>query len=419
MTMSRREAIGIALLFTGGLAAGTRGSLAMGTDQAMQLSLADLKRDAGEAWRYFAGTGRGPRRGLVPAAVWPEGDSYGSYDSLTMWDMGSIILAYVSALSIGLIEAKEFDERVTTVVAFMKRSEFRWGKLVLPNYRTSITDGRFVEPGYDATDTGRLLVALHILDKATGGAHDASKLVARWDLGGVVVEGAPHDVKSTKRIKSECHNYIYYIARAHRLWDIEVATGYKAHVNPEDSEARNAFLAHVAKIGAIASEPSLNEAIELGHSAQSQILAETLYAAQRERFEETGLLTCVSEAPIDKKPWFTYQGYNPKAEGWYRWPVHSVVTDDLWSTKSFADTYRMVNTKAAYMCLAATGDDYALKLREHIWSKARSGSRGFAPGVYETTGKCPRITDVNTNAAVLASIASIIAGHKPLATLKV
>ncbi len=406
------------LVFAGGLAAGSRASFAIGTNQAMQLSVADLKRDAAVAWQYFASAGRGARRGLVPAAVWPEGDGYGTYDSLTMWDTGSLILAYVSARAIGLIEAREFDERISTVITFLKRSEFRWGKLVLPNFRTSITDASSVEAGYDATDTGRLLIALHILDKATGGAYGASKLVAKWNFGGVVADGAPHDVKSAKRIKSECHNYIYYIARAHKLWGVEVATGYEAQVNSDDAEAREAFLTHVGRIGAIASEPSLNEAIELGHSAQSRILAETLDVAQRDRFEQTGLLTCVSEAPIDRKPWFTYQGYDLNAEGWYRWPVHSVVTDDQWTTKSFADTYRMVNTKAAYMCLAASGDAYALKLREHIWSKARSDSRGFGPGVYETSGKRPSIIDVNTNATVLESIASILAGRQPLAGLK-
>lgn len=398
---------------------GTRPSFASAGTKVPAVKEAQLLKDAETAWQFFTAAMPGVKKGVVPAAVWRQDGGYGSYDILTMWDTGSIILACLSARSIGLIDAKEFDERISNVIAFLKAAEFRWGKSVLPNYRTNITNYKAVEMGYDSTDTGRLFIALHILDQMTNGAYAADKLMSRWNLRDIVQGKALYDIKESKRIKSECYNYVFYISRGHKLWNIDVATGYDQPIDPADDVSRNAFLEHVAKIGSIASEPSVNEAIELGHSAHSKVLASVLYAAQKERFEQTGVLTCVSEAPIDKNPWFTYQGFDLKAEGWYRWPVHSSVTAKQWQTKSFADTYRMVSTKGAFMWHAESGDDYSGKLIEHVRAKARADGRGFGPGVFEATGKRPNIMDVNTNAMVLEAIASIFGGRKPLVELKV
>jgi Protein of unknown function (DUF3131) len=418
MNLSRREALQMSLCFAGTLTAQGLWSPAHSVPQKDFLKESVLKRDAEIAWRFFSANYPGVDKGLVPAATWPEDDSFGRYDILTMWDAGSLILANISARSIGLIDEKEFDQRTKAVMVFLRRSEFRWGKLVLPNYRTANSGGRTIEPGYDATDTGRLLIALHILDQATNGAYKVKEQVARWDLAGTVVNGKLQDIKSGDRSDSQCFNYIHYIARGYKLWGIEAKTGFDRELAPGDEDARAAFLAHVASIGPIASEPSATEALEIGHSARSRILADVLYAAQKERFAETGHLTCVSEAPIDKKPWFTYQGYNLNTETGVRWPVDAQATAQKWTTREFAESFRMVSCKAAYLWFAERGDDYAAKLREHVLAKAPSASRGFQPGVYEASGRAPKLMDVNTNAAVLESIAYIQSGRKPLAEIR-
>lgn len=418
MSLSRREAIQMGLCFAGALSAQGLWSPAHSVPQVAAGKDFALKRDAEIAWQFFSAPAPGVDRGLVPAATWPEGDGFGRYNILTMWDVGSLILAYVSARSIGLITEKEFDGRIKAVMAFLRRSEFRWGKLTLPNYRTASSGGRTVEPGYDATDTGRLLLALHILDKSTNGAYRVKQQVARWNIAGTLVDGRLRDIKSGASFESRSFNYIHYIARANKLWGIEVATGFDRPLALGDVDARAAYLAHVAKIGPIGSEPSATEAVELGHSPHSRILADVLYAAQKERYAETGHLTCVSEAPIDQKPWFTYQGYNLDATAGPRWTVDSAFTDPRWRTSAFADTFRMISSKAAYLWLAERGDDYAVKLRDLMVEKAASAKRGFHPGIYETSGIAPKLMDVNTNAAVLESIACIQAGRKPLVELR-
>lgn len=419
MRMSRRDAIRAGLCFAGTLTAQGIFSSANAGNQVSVPLASSLKRDAEIAWQYFATRTPGAPVGLVPAAMWPEGSGLGRYGILTMWDTGSLILATLSARSIGLIDEKEFDLRMRTVMAFLKNSTFRFGQLTLPNYRTQIVGGTAVEGGYDTTDTGRLLLALHILDKVTNGAYQAKQQVARWNIAGTVSKGQPYDIKSSARQEARCFNYIHYIARAYALWDIEVDTGFNRELKPGDADARQAFIDHVAAIGPIASEPHTNEAVELGHSARSRILADALNAAQQERYAETGHLTSVSETPIDKQPWFTYQGYNLDSYAGPRWPVDSVVTERRWATNDFAETYRMISSKAAYLWLAERGDGYAEKLRTFIAAKAPSGHYGFYPGIYEKSGRPPRIMDVNTNATVLESIAYILADRKPLAEMRI
>lgn len=148
------------------------------------------------------------------------------------------------------------------------------------------------------------------------------------------------------------------------------------------------------------------------------MLTATLRRAQQQRYAETGQLTCVSEAPIDKKPWFTYQGFDPNSSGSFAWPVHSVVTEKRWQTEEFANGFRMVNTKAAYMWYALGDDDYTRKLRDYAGTEARTQHHGFKPGIYERSGRTPRLMDINTNAMVLQAIAYIANGRQPLATIR-
>ena len=248
----------MALLLSGSFAVGNPLNSVLAGDQSAMVSDLDLKQDADIAWRYFNSEVRGMTKGLVPAAVWPEGNSYGRYAILTMWDVGSLILAYVSARSIGLINADEFDERINGVLSFLKKTSFRWQKLNLPNYRTSAVGSGSVENGYDSTDIGRLLIALHVLETVTNGAYDIKRLISEWDISGTIRGGKLYDIKSSKLLASESHSYIYYIARAHKLWGFEVETGFDKPFNTDDADARKAFLSHVATIGEIASEPSTN-----------------------------------------------------------------------------------------------------------------------------------------------------------------
>ena len=416
MDISRRTALGLPL-FAGGLyLVGTTNSSATNIGRPPPRMTEDMMQDAEGAWRYFTASTTGRKVGLTPAAIWPQGTGFGRYSTVTMWDVGSLVLALVSARSLQLISSDTFDEHLQATIKFLKRTSFRWNGARLPNYRSHVDSLLSTEAGYDATDMGRLLLALYVLDQATSKAYDIGEIVGRWDIDKTIENGALHDIKSSKRLPNAGNNYRYYIARSHRLWGFDVDRGYEGDLKGEDD--RKEFVDQVLAVGAIATEPSVNEIIELGSSPHATLLSDMLYEAQRDRFIETGQLTAVSETPIDSQPWFTYQGFDPNGHGTFAWPVHSMVTDKKWQTEAFAKRFRMVNTKAAFLWHALRADAYARKLRAFASSEAQTSSLGFVPGIYESSGTKPKIMDINTNGLVLESLAYIANGRKPLVDIR-
>ena len=416
MDISRRTALGLPLLASGLYLAVSTNSYATANRKQAQPMPEDLMQDAEGAWRYFSATSAGRRAGLAPAAIWPLGNSFGRYSTVTMWDVGSLLLALVSARSLQLISSDTFDEHVQAILKFLKRSRFKWKGARLPNYRSHVETQLSTESGYDATDMGRLLLALHVLDQATGKAYDIKAIIERWDIDKTIKDGALHDIKSSKSVPNASNNYRYYIARSHRLWGFDVDGGYKGELKTDSD--RKEFVDQVLAVGAIATEPSANEIIELGSSPHATLLNDMLYEAQRDRYIETGQLTAVSEAPIDSRPWFTYQGYDPNGYGTFVWPVHSMVTDKKWQTQDFAKRFRMVNTKAAFLWHALRSDAYARKLRAFASSEAQTSSLGFVPGIYEKSGSKPKLMDINTNALILESLAYLANDRKPLVDIR-
>jgi hypothetical protein len=94
--------------------------------------------------------------------------------------------------------------------------------------------------------------------------------------------------------------------------------------------------------------------------------------------------------------------------------VYPWQTDKKWATAKFAEDFRVISSKAAFLWFAAFPDDYTQKLWEGVRETARAKEFGFHPGVYEKSGVAPQNIDVNTNAMILSSIAYILNGRQPL-----
>lgn len=374
-----------------------------------------LEQDARAAWEFFARKTRAIP-GMVPANIWSEGgNNYGSYDIATMWDTGSIILATLSARTIGLIDEREFSTRINGIRTFLQQATYKHRSAALPNFRSRVDNASAVERGYDATDTGRLYVALSVLDKATGGRFEAKKVLAGWNVAQTVKDGKIHDVKGGQMSPAQYYIYRYYVSRGYNLASVAHDPVYAGASPDSSAEARAAFVAELAGIGPISTEPSIIEELELGRTPVTNVIAEELDRAQRRRYEETKKFTCVSEGPIDADPWFTYQGYDLAREGEAAWTVYPSVTHPKWATPEFAERYRMVSTKAAFAWFASRPSAYTEALWRHARDGARARQHGFHPGIYEASGKPPANIDVNTNAIVLESVAFVLNGRKPLA----
>ena len=372
-----------------------------------------LLEDAKTAWSYFQIEGNAPS--MVPCAAWFEGEAtIGQLPELTMWDVGSIVLAYVSARDLGLIDDAELKVRGGDVVNYLGKTRFTFDGNALPNFRNSSLDGSPVEEGFDSTDMGRLLIALSVLDRATRGTLDIKDLVTAWDVSGSIKNGAMQDIKHGEASPAKSYVYAAYVSRGYDLWAIEHKPVLALPVGT--AAARRRFLNRVQEVGLIATEPSLNEAVELGISPQGEVLAETLSVAQERRYESDGILTAVSEGPMDREPWFSYQAYKLDGRDG-EWRVDALDENPNWQTKEFIEGARMVSSKAAFLWLAYKPNDYSRRLYEHISQGAKSDRLGFCSGIYEKSGERCEEYDVNTNAIILEAIAYIKNGRKPIAAV--
>ena len=380
---------------------------------------ADLREDAAQAWKFFERKGNG-QTGLSAPNIWPDGEGgFGSYDIVTMWDVGSTILATLSARSIELIDDATFEKRISGILDFIKRATYTRKGLKVPNFRSDIATAKSVEDGYDTTDTGRLFIALRILDDATNKRFDAASLFKGWTLDKTVIDGVMNDLKGGKFYPARSNIYRYYVSRGYDFWSIEHAAAYTGAAPDKNEATRKAFLKELSAIGPIATEPSLIEIVEVGPSPYATVIADVLEKRQKERHKATGKLTSVSETPIDREPWFTYQGLDLTRKGEAAWTVYSYQTDKRWNTPSFAPDNRVINTKAAFLWFATRPSDYSEKLWKLVRNDARANDFGFHPGVFEKTGKPPSNIDLNTNATILESIAFILNGRVPLSELHV
>lgn len=374
----------------------------------------ELLADARQAWTYFdrfsvAATGL-----CVDTADVQEGYSW-LHRELTMWDLGSLISAVMAAHELDLISDTDFIVRCELLVRALPVA--RIGAWTLPSEVISADTGAPLSADFNACDTGRLLNVLRELDAHPLIRGIAADKIARWDLGGVVVGGHVHSVVNGRlvdRFRSQC---AHYTARALRARGIEVASPYETADAASKTDREMQLLQALIGLDPLGAEPLLLEALETGLSEPSALLADVLFVAQRREYENTGALTCVSEAPINREPWFTYQGLNVASSA-ERWTANATSADPRFATPAFRREIRLVNTKAAYLWAATRPSAYSTLLARHVRDRARLDGIGFSPGVFVATGQAmPGYSDVNTNGIVLEAIAFLLRGRIPRAGL--
>ena len=372
-----------------------------------------LRADAELAWTYFD-WGAKHYNGMAPATSWIESGRQTGYPFITMWDIGSHILAAVSAQRLRIINQTEFETMINRILAFLGRGDFRFAGVKIPNTERRLSSRGGERDGFDSADTGRLLVALKILDSYTAGAFPVFKLVQHWSFGPVLKDGEMHVVSDTGKISSGQYNsYAGYAGRGYSLWGEAISPVFTTADPSNDMDAALAAMVEIQRRGRIATEPHVTEEIELGPSPHGRLIADILYAAQMKRFQDSGILTCVSETAMAGPPYFTYQGYQLTDDGG-TFPVDTLKTSAPNEVAKLSDSLRLVNSKGAYLWLAARPGDYAQKLVAYVRERAKMKGMGFSAGVSERTGKRIEVTDINTNGVILESVAYILGGRKPL-----
>lgn len=382
----------------------------LNTDEANSTERNVLIDDAKSAWSYIEQL-TDPDTGLVPATAWLEGDRVQSYNFSTMWDTGSLVLAILSAHSIGLLGDAEFSERIDAVLGGLATGNFNG--LRLPKGLASTNGKASGDDKYNASDTARLLVSLHLLENYAKKDLGIAGILEGWDLIDTIQDGIPLTVRGSRLVSSYRSNYAGYIARAFGLWGYRVASPYSAPKASSQFDRGVHILHDVAEFGPIGAEPHLLEAVELGASELARAASEALFAAQVEEYLATGRLVCVSEGPINREPWFVYQGFQV-GEDQSRWTAETLDPSPRFKTKGFIRAIDMLNSKAAFLWNAYRPGEYSDKLIAEVRAKATGGSLGFNPGVFSVAGKPDQAySDINTNGIILQAVAYRLNGGKP------
>jgi hypothetical protein len=379
------------------------------------LSAADesaLKRDAELAWRYFD-WGMKTFKGIAPGTSWIEDGKQQGYPYATMWDVASTIMASVSAKRMGLIDERSLEERGRRIVEFLGEESFRYAGVRLPPAERRLSKKAGERQGFDSADTGRLLIALKVLDNETAGSLGIDKVIARWGFHKILINGEMYMVSArSRRVPLHQNSYANYVSNGYRLWGFETKPVFGDQDPSRNMDDAVAALDEITRRGRIATEPHLTEEIELGGSPHGRLAADILFEAQVKRYRETGVLTATSEGPAALPPYFTYQGYQVTPEGG-DFVVDAPLTKQAAQTAKRADDLRMINSKASFLWYACRQGDYSNTLISFIREKGKMPGIGFASGVGEISQSATGIADVNTNGIILEAISYILAGRTP------
>jgi hypothetical protein len=356
------------------------------------------------AWRYFENNLQ-PETGLV--------NTVDGYPSTTMWDTGSYLTALISAARLELIARRTFDEKLSQVLISLSRLELVDGQLpnkaynaqtlAMTNYDNTPNQRGI---GWSAIDLGRLLVPLQIISwNYPDHTDEVQKILRRWNwsalsrhgqlVGAVIKDGQMQHVQEGRL------GYEQYTARALSLLglDMSIAGNHTTYLTfhqehgidvPADRRDASKLDAH----NYVLSEPYILDGLEFGGGRLPGEFAWRVYQVQERHFQQTGVLTAVSEDHLDQPPYFVYNTVFVNGEFW------KAITDD----GKNANQFKTLSTKAAFGWHALYRTPYTSQLLTAV-SKLHDPKRGWYAGLYEKNSGPNRAITANTNGIVLESLA--------------
>lgn len=357
------------------------------------------------AWKYFENNYQ-PKTGLVNAAD--------AYPSTTMWDTGTSIAAIVAAYDIGLINEKEFDDRITTMLAGIY--ELKLYNNEVPNKVYNTATGEMVNYKNLASDVG---IGASILDLARLSswlnilafmhpkhANNAKSVLTHWDFKNLIKDGQMYGyylnpvTDKNETLQEGRLGYEQYGGKVFKMlgFDQSISATY----NNEYKESVNIYDVPIAydnrdprKWGAynyVVTESYVMDAFEHGFDAENKPLIDNIFEVQKRRWQKTGQVTAVSEDNIDRKPNFVYNTIFVAGVPW------SAITD----TGKDMEELKTISTKAALsLAYLYPEDPYSKELLNAI-SSAYDAEKGWYAGIYEKGLGYNDITTSNTNGIVLS-----------------
>ena len=259
--------------------------------------------------------------------------------------------------------------------------------------------------GWSALDVARIVATLGLIERNHPAlAPQVEALLDTWSLDSMVQDG---ELYGTNVVAGEVQlnqegrvGYEQYAAKAMMLFGYDV---YRAY------EVRNDLMVQMVEgqpipvdtrlhrgttPAFVVSEPYLFDGLEFGFDARSHRFATAIYRAQEARYEDTGILTAVTESHLSEAPYFSYSSV---WGGGSPWAVMTFQGERI-------DSRRTIATKAAFGWDALFGTEYTQTLVDALKDTA-DPEKGWPEGIYEQSGEVNGSTTANTNAVVLAALA--------------
>ena len=374
---------------------------------------------AQSAWNYFVDNVQ-PATGLPNAA--------GGYPSGTLWDMGNYLTAMNAARWMGLIEQDEFDNRLNQFLTSL--AALRLFEDKLPNKVYNSATGEMVDYGnnpidrgigWSALDIGRMLAAFRMLQNCHPQYVDwINGLVESWQVALSVQDEKLYGAavlpdESTLMVQEGRLGYEEYASRGYALWGYNVPQaisfepfkfvdiyGIQIPVDTRDYQNTNAN-------NYVVSESYVLDAIEFGLEGELADYARRVFEVQKRRYEDTGILTAVSEDNINQPPYFLYSTVYSNGVPF------AVITE---KNEPYPEM-RTLSTKAAFGWHYVYPDDpYAQQLFDKVKNTNNSG-RGYVAGIFESglNDPEPPLNDIltgNTNGLLMEILYYKARGNQPL-----
>jgi hypothetical protein len=363
------------------------------------------------AWRWFErNTDRAT--GLAPGVA--------GHGAATLWDLGSQLLALLSAEDLGLVTRAEASARLARALRSLAALPLCDG--ALPNKAYDVRtlamvryDGSAAEGGigWSALDVARALLPLSIVARRHPElAPLVRRAVSRWRLealsDGASLRGASRGAGGALELRQEGRfGYEQHAAKALVAWGIPAARAldWRAHVAftrvggqdlPHDARRPRD---HGGAPSALVAEPFLLDALEHGLDAVNLPVARALLAAQARRHAAIGRLTAPSEDALDRPPWFSYSAL--------------VNGEDTWTAVgpdgAPAPGALTFSTKAAVAWGVLFEGEYPARLLAAAAELVAPGG-GLYAGRYDASGEVNRALSLNTSAVVLEALAYRVRG---------
>ncbi|MFA0439183.1 hypothetical protein BCU70_06535 [Vibrio sp. 10N.286.49.C2] len=360
------------------------------------------------AWVYFENNYQ-ENTGLV--------NSVDGYPSTTMWDTASYLMGLIAAEKINIITTDVFKMRMEKALRSLARLPLVEGKLPNKAYNTQtlamVDYENNPKPegiGWSAIDIGRILVPLNIIIWQYPQFNaEVTNILNHWKMDEMLVEGYLYGSRPNEQgngfelVQEGRIGYEEYASKSMFLMGRDVFNSMK-YIDyldmvdvygieiPTDKRDPAKYHAH----NYVVSESYILDGIEFGSDSVSKIFAHRVFSAQERRYDDTGVVTAVSEDNVDEAPYFVYNTVFSDGKKW------NAISDDG-TDQSHLKT---LSTKAAFGWYALYENAYTDLLISEV-APLFSDGKGWYSGRYEIDGRPNRAITANTNGIVLESLAYI------------